>query len=86
MPGAFRRVQRFRIVRRRPASLRRGRGGIHNTPELTLAGSDGDPRTHNTIKRAKRKVDEIARSLAADHHRPKLSDLLDSAGKVRRIV
>ena len=35
---------------------------------------------------AKRKVDEIAKSLAADHHRPKLSDLLDSAGKVRRIV
>ena len=28
---------------------------------------------------AKRKVSEIAQSLAADHHRPKLSDLLDSA-------
>ncbi len=35
---------------------------------------------------SKRKVAEIAQSLAADHHRPKLSDLLDSAGKVRRIV
>jgi MFS transporter, SP family, sugar:H+ symporter len=35
---------------------------------------------------AKRKVNEITQSLAADHHRPKLSDLLDSAGKVRRIV
>jgi len=35
---------------------------------------------------AQRKVNEIAQSLAADHHRPKLSDLLDSAGKVRRIV
>ena len=35
---------------------------------------------------AQRKVAEIAQSLAADHHRPKLSDLLDGAGKVRRIV
>jgi SP family sugar:H+ symporter-like MFS transporter len=35
---------------------------------------------------AKRKVAEIAQSLAADHHRPKLSDLLDSNGKIRRIV
>jgi MFS transporter, SP family, sugar:H+ symporter len=35
---------------------------------------------------AKRKVNEISQSLAADHHRPKLSDLLDSAGKIRRIV
>jgi SP family sugar:H+ symporter-like MFS transporter len=35
---------------------------------------------------AKRKVAEIAQSLAADHHRPKLSDLLDGAGKIRRIV
>jgi MFS transporter, SP family, sugar:H+ symporter len=35
---------------------------------------------------AKRKVDEIAQSLATDHHRPKLSDLLDGAGKIRRIV
>jgi SP family sugar:H+ symporter-like MFS transporter len=35
---------------------------------------------------AKRKVAEIAQSLAADHHRPQLSDLLDGAGKIRRIV
>jgi len=35
---------------------------------------------------AKRKVEEISRSLATDHHRPKLSDLLDSNGKIRRIV
>ncbi len=35
---------------------------------------------------AKRKVSEISQSLAADHHRPKLSDLLDSSGKIRRIV
>jgi SP family sugar:H+ symporter-like MFS transporter len=35
---------------------------------------------------AKRTVTEISQSLAADHHRPKLSDLLDSAGKIRRIV
>jgi MFS transporter, SP family, sugar:H+ symporter len=35
---------------------------------------------------AKRKVAEIAQSLAADHHRPKLSDLLDGTGKIRRIV
>ncbi|MGC5189099.1 MFS transporter, partial [Escherichia coli] len=36
---------------------------------------------------AKRKVDEIAVSLAADHHRPKLSDLWDKAkGRIRPIV
>ena len=35
---------------------------------------------------AQRKVNEIAQSLAADHHQPKLSDLLDRAGKVRRIL
>jgi len=35
---------------------------------------------------ADRKVDEIRASLAADHHKPKLSDLLDKAGKVRPIV
>jgi MFS transporter, SP family, sugar:H+ symporter len=35
---------------------------------------------------AQRKTAEIAQSLAADHHRPKLSDLLDGAGKIRRIV
>jgi SP family sugar:H+ symporter-like MFS transporter len=35
---------------------------------------------------AQRKAAEIAQSLAADHHRPKLSDLLDGAGKIRRIV
>lgn len=36
---------------------------------------------------ANRKVGEIRASLAADHHRPKLSDLIDKAsGKVRPIV
>jgi len=35
---------------------------------------------------AKRKASEIAQFAGADHHRPKLSDLLDNAGKVRRIV
>ncbi|HTV78154.1 MAG TPA: sugar porter family MFS transporter [Steroidobacteraceae bacterium] len=35
---------------------------------------------------AQRKAAEIAQSLAADHHRPKLSDLLDGAGRIRRIV
>jgi MFS transporter, SP family, sugar:H+ symporter len=35
---------------------------------------------------AQRKTAEITQSLAADHHRPKLSDLLDGAGKIRRIV
>jgi len=36
---------------------------------------------------AAKKIDEIESSLAADHHRPKLTDLLDqSSGKVRRIV
>jgi SP family sugar:H+ symporter-like MFS transporter len=36
---------------------------------------------------AQQKVDDIYNSLAADHHRPKLSDLLDgSTGKIRKIV
>ena len=36
---------------------------------------------------AARKVDEIDRSLAGDHHLPRFSDLIDKArGKVRRIV
>jgi len=36
---------------------------------------------------ASRKVEEIDASLAADHHRPKLADLVDSrTGKVRKIV
>ncbi|MBB6427831.1 sugar porter family MFS transporter [Sphingopyxis sp. JAI128] len=36
---------------------------------------------------ADRKIKEIDASLAVDHHRPKLSDLIDrSTGKVRRIV
>jgi SP family sugar:H+ symporter-like MFS transporter len=35
----------------------------------------------------KRKVEEIQASLAADHHRPKLSDLIDkTAGRIRPIV
>ncbi|MEO7688212.1 MAG: sugar porter family MFS transporter [Sphingomonas sp.] len=35
---------------------------------------------------ARDKVAEIRDSLAADHHRPKFSDLLDAGGKVRPIV
>ncbi|MCJ8157917.1 sugar porter family MFS transporter [Sphingomonas sp. LaA6.9] len=36
---------------------------------------------------ASRKVEEIRASLAADHHRPQLSDLVDkSTGKIRKIV
>lgn len=35
---------------------------------------------------AREKVAEIRDSLAADHHRPKFSDLLDAGGKVRPIV
>ncbi len=36
---------------------------------------------------ARKKIDEIESSLAADHHRPKLADLLEQpGGKVRRIV
>lgn len=36
---------------------------------------------------AQEKVDEIAGSLAADHHRPKLSDVIDkTTGKIRSIV
>jgi len=36
---------------------------------------------------AQRKADEIYASLAEDHHRPRLSDLLDSsAGKLRKVV
>jgi len=35
----------------------------------------------------RRKVEEIRNSLAADHHRPKLSDLIDAkTGKIRAIV
>jgi SP family sugar:H+ symporter-like MFS transporter len=35
----------------------------------------------------RRKVEEISASLAADHHRPKLSDLVDkSTGKIRMLV
>jgi len=38
-------------------------------------------------ERARTKVDEIDASLAADHHRPKLSDLLDPAtGRLRKLV
>jgi SP family sugar:H+ symporter-like MFS transporter len=35
---------------------------------------------------AQRKVEAIASSLATDQHRPKMSDLLDGAGRIRRIV
>jgi len=35
---------------------------------------------------AREKVAEIRDSLAADHHRPRFSDLLDASGKVRPIV
>ncbi len=35
---------------------------------------------------AARKVDEIDASLAEDHHQPKLADLLDAGGRIRKIV
>ncbi len=38
-------------------------------------------------EQARRKVDEIDRSLAADHHKPRLRDLLDSeTNRIRRLV
>lgn len=58
---------------------------------LVMKGRDGDARGVLTrlfgAAEAERKVLEIRTSLAADHHRPRLADLLDrTTGRVRRIV
>ncbi|CAN5580998.1 sugar porter family MFS transporter [soil metagenome] len=57
---------------------------------LVLKGRDADAEIVLTklfgADHAREKVAEIRGSLAADHHRPKLSDLLDASGKVRPIV
>jgi SP family sugar:H+ symporter-like MFS transporter len=55
----------------------KGREGLALTVLTRLFGAD----------EAERKVAEIRSTLAADHHRPKLSDLIDkTTGKVRPIV
>lgn len=65
---------------------------IPESPRYLVAKGHED-RAHAVLTRlfgraeADRKVGEIRASLASDHHRPKLSDLIDrSSGKVRPIV
>lgn len=65
---------------------------IPESPRYLVARGQ-DERAHAVLTRlfgaeaASRKVVEIRNSLAADHHRPKLSDLIDKAsGKIRPIV
>lgn len=65
---------------------------IPESPRYLVARGQ-EERAHAVLTRlfgaeaASRKVVEIRNSLAADHHRPKLSDLIDKAsGKVRPIV
>jgi SP family sugar:H+ symporter-like MFS transporter len=65
---------------------------IPESPRYLVARGQ-EERAHTVLTRlfggqeATRKVAEIRASLAADHHRPKLSDLIDKAsGKVRPIV
>ncbi|MFB0872526.1 MULTISPECIES: sugar porter family MFS transporter [unclassified Sphingobium] len=65
---------------------------IPESPRYLVARGQ-DERAHAVLTRlfgeaeATRKVAEIRASLAADHHRPKLSDLIDKAsGKIRPIV
>jgi SP family sugar:H+ symporter-like MFS transporter len=65
---------------------------IPESPRYLVARGQ-EERAHAVLTRlfgaeaATRKVAEIRASLAADHHRPKLSDLIDKAsGKVRPIV
>ena len=65
---------------------------IPESPRYLVARGQ-DERAHAVLTRlfgaeaASRKVVEIRNSLAADHHRPKLSDLVDKAsGKIRPIV
>ena len=65
---------------------------IPESPRYLVARGQ-EERAHAVLTRlfgaeaASRKVVEIRNSLAADHHRPKLSDLIDKAsGKIRPIV
>lgn len=65
---------------------------IPESPRYLVARGQ-DERAHAVLTRlfgeaeATRKVAEIRASLAADHHRPKLSDLIDkTSGKIRPIV
>ena len=65
---------------------------IPESPRYLVARGQ-EERAHAVLTRlfgaeaASRKVVEIRNSLAADHHRPKLSDLIDEAsGKIRPIV
>ncbi len=57
---------------------------------LVLRGRDADAEVVLTklfgAAHAREKVAEIRGSLAADHHKPKFSDLLDEKGKVRPIL
>jgi len=66
--------------------------GIPESPRFLVASGQRE-RALSVLTRlygdsaAAQKVDEIGASFAADHHRPRLSDLLDGkSGKVRRIV
>jgi SP family sugar:H+ symporter-like MFS transporter len=66
---------------------------IPESPRYLVASGKRDQardvlsRLYGDSAAAQQKADEIYASLAADHHRPKLRDLLDSStGKVRRIV
>ncbi len=66
--------------------------GIPESPRYLVAKGD-DAGAHAVLTRllgaasATRTVAEIRQSLAADHHRPKLSDLIDRAtGRIRPIV
>lgn len=65
---------------------------IPESPRYLVARGQ-EERAHHVLTRlfgseaATRKVAEIRASLAADHHRPKLSDLIDkTSGKIRPIV
>jgi SP family sugar:H+ symporter-like MFS transporter len=65
--------------------------GIPESPRYLVVKGQND-RARSVLAKlfgdaeADRKVAEIRDSLAADHHKPKLSDLIDKAGKIRPIV